>query len=98
MFELDDALRVADESELLQQPNDVELSAYILGAEVRTLRARVVELEAEREATGTEWGVRYPSGAEELALDERHARCVASVRPGRTVVTRTAAGLWRVTT
>lgn len=67
--------------------------ARVLTIEVLRLSARVAELEAER--SGIEWGVRYPTGTEELVRDEREAWERVSVRPGRTVVNRTAPGPWR---
>lgn len=84
-------LRLAEEIRRLREGLSATLDALV------ATRSRVTELETERTGMhATEWGVRYPTGTDVPVRDEREAWERASVRPGRTVLTRTAPGPWRV--
>lgn len=58
----DVALDMADDAGEKWEPSDTELALSILGEEVRALRARVAELEAERGEPETDYGVVWPDG------------------------------------
>ena len=58
-------------------------------------RARIAELEAERAATGVEWGIRWSDGTEAMEPSEAHARKFVNLQRGAVVVNRTAPGPWR---
>jgi hypothetical protein len=77
-----------------------EVVAYVEGlhADLASLRARVAELAAEREAAGTEWGVRWPDGDVLRAADLAHAHRVIQANPATTPMVRDvfAPGPWRV--
>lgn len=73
----------------------------ILDADNRRLSARVAELEAEREATGTEWGVRWDDGTVHApARNSEQANRKLSEQLGHELLRRDvfAPGPWRVAT
>jgi len=76
-------------------------AAAVLLSEVERLRARVTELEAEREPTGIEWGVRAPDGIVKAPArySEQMAHRVAASTGGVVMVRDAyAPGPWRVAT
>lgn len=92
---LDELRSVRAEGQRIPSYDVADTAVLVDGIE--QLYARVAELEAQQGVqTGIEWGVRYPTGTEVLVRDEREAWERVSVRPGRTVVTRSAPGPWQV--